>query len=238
MSCISGESIDTVAREGPGLVFVVYPQALATMPGSTFWSILFFLMLITLGLDSSFGGSEAIITALSDEFPIAGLLFIEFMNYYAASWGLLMAVSFETIVISWIYGMPRFVKNIDDMLGFKPGFFWRFCWAYVSPVLLLANMTYGFVVHQPLQVQDYNFPEWMNLFRFPGTTIKQKFIACITPVIQEDVNNESPASKLPPILSITRSPLFRLMALLISLFCQFLFKLGQTSRTQLDSFER
>ncbi|KAL1237731.1 Sodium-dependent dopamine transporter [Trichinella spiralis] len=240
MSCISGESIDTVAREGPGLVFVVYPQALATMPGSTFWSILFFLMLITLGLDSSFGGSEAIITALSDEFPIvkkhreifvlllfafyfffdllictqAGLLFIEFMNYYAASWGLLMAVSFETIVISWIYGMPRFVKNIDDMLGFKPGFFWRFCWAYVSPVLLLANMTYGFVVHQPLQVQDYNFPEWMNvlgwifafsspsiifiiavfqLFRFPGTTIKQKFIACITPVIQEDVNNESPA---------------------------------------------
>lgn len=39
------------------------------MPGSVFWALIFFMMLLTLGLDSSFGGSEAIITALSDEFP-------------------------------------------------------------------------------------------------------------------------------------------------------------------------
>lgn len=53
MSCKSGKPIHEVAQEGPGLAFVVYPEVLATMPGSWIWSIAFFLMLLTLGLDSS-----------------------------------------------------------------------------------------------------------------------------------------------------------------------------------------
>lgn len=53
MAHASGQSIQDVATEGPGLVFIVYPAAIATMPGSTFWALIFFMMLLTLGLDSS-----------------------------------------------------------------------------------------------------------------------------------------------------------------------------------------
>ncbi|PNJ34414.1 SLC6A4 isoform 3, partial [Pongo abelii] len=35
----------------------------------TFFAIIFFLMLITLGLDSTFAGLEGVITAVLDEFP-------------------------------------------------------------------------------------------------------------------------------------------------------------------------
>lgn len=69
MAHVQNKSIEEVGLEGPGLVFIVYPEAIATMTGSVFWAIIFFLMLITLGLDSTFGGLEAVTTALCDEYP-------------------------------------------------------------------------------------------------------------------------------------------------------------------------
>ena len=41
------------ALKGPGLVFEVYPEAIATLPGSQIWSFLFFITLIMLGMDSA-----------------------------------------------------------------------------------------------------------------------------------------------------------------------------------------
>lgn len=37
---------------GPGLIFVVYPQALAKMPLAQMWAVMFFFMLLCLGLNS------------------------------------------------------------------------------------------------------------------------------------------------------------------------------------------
>lgn len=34
-------------------MFVIYPEAIATLPGSSVWAVIFFIMLLTLGLDSA-----------------------------------------------------------------------------------------------------------------------------------------------------------------------------------------
>ena len=53
MAHSQNKDIEDVADQGPGLVFEVYPQAVATLPGSQFWSVIFFFMLIMLGMDSA-----------------------------------------------------------------------------------------------------------------------------------------------------------------------------------------
>ena len=54
---------------GFGLAFIVFPEAIAQLPGSPFWAVLFFLMLFTLGLDSQFTILETISTAIIDSYP-------------------------------------------------------------------------------------------------------------------------------------------------------------------------
>ena len=44
--------VSDVASGGPGLAFVVYPEALSRMPGSQFWAVSFFVMMATLGFGS------------------------------------------------------------------------------------------------------------------------------------------------------------------------------------------
>ena len=51
---------------GPGLAFIAFTEAMNKMPGGPFWSVMFFLMLINLGLGSMFGTLEGIITPLRD----------------------------------------------------------------------------------------------------------------------------------------------------------------------------
>nr|XP_014102037.1 sodium-dependent serotonin transporter [Bactrocera oleae]XP_036230703.1 sodium-dependent serotonin transporter [Bactrocera oleae] len=187
MAHVQKTSIDKVGLEGPGLVFIVYPEAIATMSGSVFWSIIFFLMLITLGLDSTFGGLEAMITALCDEYPRAigrrreifvllllaciylcalptmtygGVFLVNFLNVYGPGLAILFVVFVEAAGVFWFYGVDRFSEDVEQMLGIKPGIFWRICWTYISPVFLLAIFIFSILGYEEMLGEEYQYPEW------------------------------------------------------------------------------
>ncbi|KAJ8927898.1 hypothetical protein NQ314_019526 [Rhamnusium bicolor] len=187
MAHVQHKSIEQVGLEGPGLVFIVYPEAIATMSGSVFWSIIFFLMLITLGLDSTFGGLEAMITALCDEYPkflgrhretfVAALLFgiyicalptttyggvylVNMLNIYGPGLAILFVVFVEAAGVCWIYGTDNFARDIEKMIGHRPGLFWRICWKYISPVFILIIFVFSLLSHEQMLGTEYAYPEW------------------------------------------------------------------------------
>lgn len=52
--------------EGTGLAFIVFTEAITKMPGSPIWSVLFFVMLLCLGLSTLFGNIEGVVVPLKD----------------------------------------------------------------------------------------------------------------------------------------------------------------------------
>ncbi|KAJ8372201.1 hypothetical protein AAFF_G00293760 [Aldrovandia affinis] len=225
--------IEDVATEGAGLVFIIYPEAISTLLGSTFWAIVFFIMLLTLGIDSSVSARtpwvawKAVITGLSDDFRIlkrnrklftfatafgtflvallcitnGGIYVLTLLDTYAAGTSILFGVLIEAIGVSWFYGVDRFSEDIERMMGFKPGLYWRLCWKFVSPIFLLFVVVASVVTSTGLKYDGYIFPRWSNwvgwgiasssmlfvpayaIYKFIGVkgTFKERIAYCITP---------------------------------------------------------
>ena len=64
-----GAKVEEVVTQGVGLAFIAYPEAVAKMPISPLWSVLFFLMLLLLGFGTQISTTETVVTILLDQFP-------------------------------------------------------------------------------------------------------------------------------------------------------------------------
>lgn len=202
MAQAQGVSIENLPTNGPGLVFVVYPEVIATLDGSVFWSIIFFLMLITLGLDSTFGGLEAVITAICDEYPLmkrnrelfvlglvlvcflgglptvtnGGQYVINLLDNHAAPISLLFICFIEAIAVNWFYGCQKFSNDIESMLGHQPGIFWKICWVGICPICLLILFVLSCWKYEGLELMGYVYPPWAVAV---GWSITASSILCI-----------------------------------------------------------
>uniref|UniRef100_A0A8C4MPT4 Solute carrier family 6 member 14 n=1 Tax=Equus asinus asinus TaxID=83772 RepID=A0A8C4MPT4_EQUAS len=190
MAHISGKEVSQVVKSGFDLAFIAYPEALAQLPGGPFWSILFFFMLLTLGLDSQFASIETITTTIQDLFPKvmkkmrvpitlgcclvlfllglvcvtqAGIYWVHLIDHFCAGWGILIAAILEIVGIVWIYGGNRFIEDIEMMIGAKRWIFWlwwRTCWFVITPILLIAILVWSLVKFHRPDYAKIPYPDW------------------------------------------------------------------------------
>nr|WP_232618086.1 hypothetical protein [Thermosipho africanus] len=177
--------VDKVVSGGIGLAFVVYPQAISLFPGGvvvqSIIGLLFFLMLLTLGIDSAFSLVEAVEAAASDKFKVnkkafligfsifgflAGLLFstqgglywLDIIDHFVSVYGLLIAGILESIIIGWLFGAEKLRKYINEVSEIKIGKWFNFSIKFLIPAVLIIILGLNFFDELKKPYGDY--PSW------------------------------------------------------------------------------
>ncbi len=162
MSTQQGIPLDELAASGPSLAFIVFPEALSLLPMAPLFSGLFFLMLITLGIDSAFSLVEAVTTVVSDRYPhlrredlslyvcifgflsgivfttASGLYYLGIVDHFITNYGLVFVGLLEAVAVGWIYGAEKLRSYINEVSDIKIGRWWSFLIKYLVPVLLMV----------------------------------------------------------------------------------------------------
>ncbi|XP_076672197.1 sodium-dependent neutral amino acid transporter B(0)AT3 isoform X1 [Andrena cerasifolii] len=169
-TCSLSKELDNAA-EGTGLAFIVFTQAIVELPGAPFWSCIFFLMLLALGLGSQIGILEGMLCVIFDidlfkrikkqyitgvvctVCFFVGLIFctgageywLKMFDSFAGTIGLVMVALMEMISVVFIYGHEKFTKDIEEMTGYKPGLYWQVTWRFLAPIIMVCILVSSIV---------------------------------------------------------------------------------------------
>jgi NSS family neurotransmitter:Na+ symporter len=152
--------VEKVAERGPSLAFVAFPYALAQLPHSAWFSFVFFFALVTLGIDSAFSITEAVLASIVDKtgwrrdivlpgISVAGLAFgLIFVTkgglnwlwvidgFVNGTWGIAFLGLLECLVLGWLWRIGILRRHANSRSDWNLGLWWDYLIRIVIPVLL------------------------------------------------------------------------------------------------------
>ncbi len=162
-----GRAVPDVVTGGPGLVFITYPTAISKM-GTLGWfvppliGVLFFLMLLSMGIDSIFSLVEAVVAALRDRYPWlsqplltaaycgfslvvgiiffanrAGLQWLDTFDHWANDYGLAIVGLIECLIIGYFFPTEKLRDYVSRVSEIKLWGWWELCIKLLTPVILI-----------------------------------------------------------------------------------------------------
>lgn len=199
MAQSAGVEVAELAATGPSLAFVVFPEALSLMPGAPYFAALFFVMLFTLAIDSLFSLMEAIGAVIHDALPntpkeksmfwlcvvgflsgiiftsAAGLYYLDIVDHYVTSYGLVGMGLLQCIAVGWFYGAKEMREYINEVSDIRIGAWWDVCIRYIAPACLVVLL--GASLYRDLTIPYEGYPLWAQL-TFGWSAVVLLFLAC------------------------------------------------------------
>ncbi len=169
MAASKGVPFGEAITSGPGLAFVVYPEAINQLPaGKTIFGLLFFLVLIMAGLSSAISLVEAFCCSLIDKFSFsrkktvtvvcavgllgstifttrAGVLVLDIVDHFVNNYGLVLGGIMECLLVGWVLKAAVARRHIDQVGGTKLSKVWDVLVRFVTPSILV--LVIGFALY-------------------------------------------------------------------------------------------
>lgn len=158
--------LDSISDSGIATAFVIYPQAIVNLTDigwfNALFGVIFYLMLVTLAIDSAFSIVEGVSASVADKFRIdprkttkvicviaavisllyatrAGLAWLDIVDNWTNQINLILIGILECIAVGWCFSTDKVVQQINrNTTRFKmPRWWFHISVRYVAPAALI-----------------------------------------------------------------------------------------------------
>jgi NSS family neurotransmitter:Na+ symporter len=182
LSFINNVPVEEVVKSGPGLAFVVFPEVLSKLPfAPSLFAVVFFILLLTLGIDSAFSLVEAVVAGKMDKWRFsrkqgnalvcgfafvlgiifttnAGLYWLDIVDHFLTNFGLVAIGLIQCIVVGYFFGAERLREYINIDSDFKVGRWWNIFIKIITPGILIILLIQKLI--ERFRVSYEGYPQW------------------------------------------------------------------------------
>lgn len=185
--------LDQITESGIGTAFFVYPQAIVNLTDlgwfNAIFGAVFYLMLITLAIDSAFSIVEGVSAAVADKFHLkpknvtlaicavaglisivfvtqAGLAWLDIVDNWANSVNLIIVGVLECIAIGWTFNLRKVLKEVNKNAKRFVTPYWWFAASikFIAPILLAGMFVWNMVTLFVKNGGSYGeYPIWAQI---------------------------------------------------------------------------
>lgn len=184
--------LDDISASGIATAFIIYPQTIVNLTSvgwvNALFGMIFYLMLVTLAIDSAFSIVEGVSASVSDKFKLdsrkttrviciiagiisliyttrAGLAWLDIVDNWTNQINLIVIGVLECITVGWLFDPDKVLKQINRNTNkFKmPRFWFRASVRFIAPIVLSILFVWNLYDLFAIKGGHYGYALWAEL---------------------------------------------------------------------------